>query len=83
MRTLFSIFAVLLITLTPYWIYLPVILVGIVLFPLYVEAIFFGFLIDTLYGSGEGFLFGFVFAMIATLLVYFVVPFREHLRFNV
>ena len=82
-RLLFFIFVTLLIVSAPYWLYVPVILVGIILFPFYIEAMFFGFLIDTLYGSSHGFLWGFYFALIATLLVYFAVPLRKRFRFNV
>lgn len=83
MRLVFFLLVVLLIASVPYWIYLPVILIGIVMFPFYLEAILFGFIVDALYGIGDGYLSGITFAVIATLLVYFVVPLREHLRFNV
>ncbi len=83
MRLIFSLFVVLFIASAPYWLYLPIILIGIIIFPLYLEAMLFGFIIDTLYGLGGGYFFGFTFAVLATLLVYFAHPLREHLRFNV
>lgn len=61
----------------PYWIYLPLIGAAMILFPLYWEAIVFGFLIDTLYGTGT-----LRFAVIATVLLLALLPVRERLRFS-
>ncbi|MEK9171646.1 MAG: hypothetical protein AAB782_00195 [Patescibacteria group bacterium] len=36
----------------PYWVYIPVLFVGIILFPFFWEGIFLAFLIDVIHGSG-------------------------------
>lgn len=82
MRLAFSIIAIAFIFVTPYYIYLPFIFVGIILFPLYVEAIALSLLVDILYGkTGSSFLI-FPFGVISALLVLFAAPLRENLRFN-
>lgn len=84
MRITFSIIAFILFLTLPYWVYAPFILIGVVIFPLYVEAIIFGLLIDTIYG-GAGYgqiLFGLPFSIGASLSVFLAVPLRESLRFN-
>jgi hypothetical protein len=74
--------ALILIVTTPYWMYLPAILLGVIFFPLYIEAIFLGLLIDVVYGRPDVGLLGFPFGIIAAALVFLAVPLREHLRFN-
>ena len=71
-----------LIVAAPYWVYLPAIILGIIFFPLYIEAIFFGLLVDVVYGRPDAGLLGFPFGIIAAVLVFLAVPLREHLRFN-
>ena len=75
MRPSFSIVALILILSTPYWLYLPFIFVGIVVFPLYVEAIVLGAVVDTVYG-------GFSLGITSTLLVLIALPLRKHFRFH-
>ncbi|MBX4195450.1 hypothetical protein KW796_00635 [Candidatus Parcubacteria bacterium] len=84
MRVGFTIIALILTLALPYWVYLPFIFAGVIVFPLYIEAVFLALLIDTLYGGGEygKMLFGFPFGIVAALLVIFAAPLREHLRFN-
>ena len=36
----------------PFWIYIPVLFIAIIIFPFFFEGILFAFLIDILYGSG-------------------------------
>lgn len=36
----------------PYWVYIPVLFVGIILFPFFWEGIFLAFLIDVIHGGG-------------------------------
>jgi hypothetical protein len=82
MRLAGTIFMVLLIFFAPAWLYLPAILLGILFFPFFVEAIIMAFLIDLLYGParhGQAF-FGFPLAVLASLLVLLAILFRERLR---
>lgn len=83
MRIAFSLILVLSIITLPAWVYIPLGVVGVVLFPLYIEAIIFGALVDTLYGVSGGFVSGFLFAWLSGGLVFFAQPLREQLRFNV
>ncbi len=83
MRHLATLFVFLLIILGPYWMYLPAIILCIVVFPFYVEAIPLAVLIDVLYGRELSSLaFMFPFGMIASVCVLLSAPIREHLRFN-
>ncbi len=61
----------------PYWIYLPLIGAAMILFPLYAEAIAFGFLIDALYGTDT-----YRLALVALFILIALLPFRERLRFS-
>jgi hypothetical protein len=74
--------ALMLVVVAPYWVYLPAILLCIIYFPLYIEAIFLGLLIDVVYGRPDVGLLGFPFGIIAATLIFLAVPLREHLRFN-
>jgi hypothetical protein len=75
MRTFFTLGTLLFILIAPFWIYLPLILVGIILFPLYIEALALALLVDMLMGQV-------LFTLVSALLVIFAVPLREHVRFN-
>lgn len=81
MRLIFFLICFGLVIVAPFWVYVPVVLVGVVVFPFFVEAIILGALVDVLYGDGR-FLFGFTFTLLSAVVVYFAVPLREHLRFN-
>jgi hypothetical protein len=74
MRILFNIIALGLVLVTPFWIYLPALVLGVIVFPLYLEAIIFAELVDVLYTGS--------FVMIAALCVMAAAPLREHVRFN-
>ncbi len=78
-RIWFDIFALLLVLVAPLWLYVPVILLGILLLPLYIEALVLAGLADVLYGQA-GFALGFPLSLVAALLVLFVEPLREYLR---
>lgn len=68
----------------PFWLYLPMILSAAVFFPVYWEAIVYGFIIDIFYGSGiEGFseLISPA-ALSATLVLIFLLWLKERLRLN-
>ncbi len=83
MRILVLIISLSLILIGPYWLYLPAIIIGIIFFPLYLEAIPLALLVDVLYGQvGSGLAWGFPFGMIAALAVFLASPLREYLRFN-
>ena len=81
-RQIISIGIIVLILGFPYWIYLPAVILSIILIPFFVEGIFFGFLIDVLYGpqiySGISFLFPHAF--FASLFVLLIAPLRQFLR---
>lgn len=83
MRILYSILMTLLIVFTPYWFYLPVMFLGIVIFPMFVEAIVFGVIVDFAYGTPmQGSFLGFTYGVTSALLVLLAVPLRRHLRLN-
>ena len=69
----------------PYWFYLPLILLGILIFSFFWEGILFGFLIDVLYGWGVTALPSLVAptALSALVLIIILLPVRERLRFHV
>lgn len=60
----------------PYWIYVPLIFAASLLLPFYWEAILFGFLIDTLYGTSGLYSA----ALTAAAAVALFIPVRERLR---
>ena len=73
---LFSILAL------PYWIYIPILFIAIILFPFFWEGILFALLIDVLYGSFLG-TFPFLFsptAAIALIALVVMLFFRDNLR---
>jgi hypothetical protein len=74
--TLFSII------LMPYWVYLPLLLASMILFPLFWEGMVLAFLIDILYGRGIGGLPELIspMAFSAMLILLAVMPLRERLR---
>lgn len=82
MRIVITLFCLLLVLFAPYWMYFPAIIICIIFFPLYVEAIALGLLIDVLYGRQLSLAFAFPFGMIAALLVLLAAPLREYIRFN-
>lgn len=84
MRYILSLIALLSIFLTPFWIYLPI-LVGIVLVtPFPWEVIIMGFMVDVIYGKAVygGALFDYPVAIGILLLLIFISPIREQLRLH-
>jgi len=69
----------------PYWVYVPVLLISIFVFPFFWEAILFGFLIDVIYGSGidgfSSFISPFAFSALISLII--LLPVRKRLRAHV
>ena len=69
----------------PFWVYLPLIGAAMIFFPVFWEAIFFGLLIDVLYGGGIGSaseLFS-PMALSAALILIVLLPVRERIRVHV
>lgn len=83
-RILFSVCLLVLVLVAPYWIYLPVILVGVVVFPTFVEGIVVALMADALYGHSDGaiFILNFPYALGVAVLVSFAPIIRKRLRFN-
>lgn len=84
-RILASFIILISILILPYWVYLPIILIFMVIFPFFWEAIVFGFLIDVFYGGGVRGLPSFVspLALLALVLIFVLAPIQERLRLNV
>lgn len=61
----------------PFWIYIPILFVAILVFPFFWEGILFALLIDVIYGGGVKT------ALSALILLIILLPIRENLRFNV
>jgi hypothetical protein len=83
-RILYNILLFFLILYAPYWIYLAVIFLGIIIFPLFWESVLFSIFIDFFYGPGthSGTMFGFPFGIASALLVIALLPFKERFRFH-
>ena len=73
-RTLGYIVILISILVLPYWAYLPVLFVAILLFPFFWEGLLFAFLIDTLYGTGLETV------IVALVVLIILLPFRDRLR---
>lgn len=84
MRGAFTIIALVFVVIAPYWLYMPIILIGIIIFPLYLESILLSLAVDIFYGgAGHGsLLFGLPFTLISAVFVLFAIPFREYIRFQ-
>ncbi len=68
-------------SLFPWWVTFPLILLGIFFFRTFYEAIFFGFILDRVYGLSDGsFLKTFPLTLSAILLFLLSFWVREHLR---
>lgn len=81
-RILGSVIVLISILVLPYWIYLPILFMAIILFPFFWEGVLFGFLIDTIYASGvETFsLLLSPSALSALIILIVLLPLRESLR---
>ncbi len=69
----------------PFWIYIPVLFIAIIVFPFFFEGILFALLIDVIYGSGIEAFPSLIspFALSALVLLIILLPIRESLRSHV
>jgi len=81
-RALYTVLLIFLVLFTPYWIYLPAIFLGMILFPLYSEAILLSAFVDYYYGAHTyaGTPLAFPFAIAAALLLLALVELKERMR---
>ena len=79
-----SILVFLSILVLPFWFYVPILFVAIIIFPFYWEGIIFGFLIDVLYGNGIGPVFSGIslWGLGALVIILVLMPFRGRMRFS-
>lgn len=84
-RILCSVVILTFILFLPYWVYIPVLFVGIVLFPFFWEGIFLAFLIDVIHGSGVTVILSLIspLALSALIVLILLLSIRERLRFYV
>jgi len=75
-RIIGSIAILISILVLPFWVYLPVLFIAIIIFPFFWEGILFALLVDTVYGSGIET------ALYALILLIILIPIRENLRLN-
>lgn len=66
----------------PYWVYVPLLFVGIVFYPFFWEAVLFALLVEELYGNSVGFFASLIspLALASVLFIIIILPFRENLR---
>ena len=81
-RTLGSIIILISILVLPYWIYIPVLFIGIIFFPFFWESILFALLIDVLYGAGVHIFPPSISLLTLSILIALIIliPLRERLR---
>ena len=69
----------------PYWVYIPVLFIGIVLFTFFWEGIILALLIDVIHGDGvlnlESIIFSFAFYSLVLLII--LLPIRDRMRSHV
>jgi len=66
----------------PFWVYVPLVVLSTLYEPFFYEAIFYGFLIDILYGARTygSLTFVFPFALGLSILVVTLLPLRQYIR---
>jgi hypothetical protein len=84
MRLAYTTIVFLFLFIAPWWLYLPLVFAGVVIFPFYLEAMALALLADMLYGgAGHGaYLLSIPFTALSALSVAFALPLRQYLRFN-
>lgn len=83
-RVIFNIIALILVLVAPYWLYLPVLALGLIFLPVYWEGVVLGFIIDVLYSENAhaGLTLFFPFALMASVAILLLWPLKKQLRFN-
>ena len=84
-RIIGSVLILIFIFVMPYWIYIPFLFIGIILFPFFWEGIVFVFLIDVVYGGTVETFANFISPLAVFVLIALIVmlPVRESLRSHV
>jgi hypothetical protein len=80
-RIIAGIFIFLALVLLPWWMTFIFLLIAVIYFNFYYEAVFAGFLLDSLYGS-PNFFSKFIFTLIFGLLILVIEFLKKRLRFN-
>lgn len=83
-RLLTSLALLIIVGTMPFWIYIPAIVIAVIFFPFYFEAVVLGFLVDVLYGQhiSQGLSFVFPFALFLSIFIVVILPVRERLRLS-
>jgi hypothetical protein len=83
-RILYNILLVFLIIDAPYWLYLPGIFIGIIIFPLFWESVLLSIFVDFYYGlhTHIGSVFAFPFGIVSALLILGMIPIKARFRFS-
>ena len=73
-----------LVLVAPYWLYLPLLFAAVLIFPLYFEGIFLGFIIDVLYSGHPhpSFSIFYPVALVTLLIVLVLIPLKKRMRIN-
>lgn len=81
-RVLGSVIILASILVLPYWVYIPVLFIGIILFPFFWEGILLAFLIEVIHSSGNGVLSLLVSPLTLSALIVLIIllPIRKSLR---
>ena len=81
-RILGSIVILVSILVLPYWVYVPLLFIGVILFPFFWEGILLVFLVSVVHGSGMAILSSLVSPLALSLLFVLILllPIRESLR---
>ncbi len=81
-RALVLVILIVLILTAPYWIYVPLLIIALVLVPVFWEGIMLTFLIDTIYATPPTVWYDFPHAFLACALVLATIPLRKMVRIN-
>lgn len=81
-RILWSVIMLISILVLPYWIYIPVLFIGLIFFPFFLEGMLATFLVDVIYGGGMDVFSLLVSPLTLSALVVLIamLPIRESLR---
>jgi len=84
-RILWSVITLASILFLPYWIYVPVLFIGVILIPFFWEGMLLALIINVIHGSSVGFLPSLVSPLPLSVLIVLValLPIRESLRYYV